>query len=93
MPESPENRRLFDVVQAVARDLEVPVKPEFRFGVSDANLIAAQGTPVIDGLGPAGSREHSEEEYMIKSSLPARTRLLACALQECWTRWTEGRLF
>jgi glutamate carboxypeptidase len=93
MPETPEHRRLFETVAAVGRELGVPVKPEFRFGVSDANLIAAEGTPVIDGLGPVGSRDHSEDEYMIRSSLPARTRLLACAIRECWSRWQKGRLF
>ena len=93
MPERREHFRLFDVIEEIARGLDVPVKSEFRYGVSDANLIAAQGTPVIDGLGPVGARDHSEDEYMIKSSLVARTRLFACALPECWERFTAGQLF
>jgi len=93
MPQSDANLRLFDAVREVAGPLNVPVKSEFRYGVSDANIIAAQGTPVLDGLGPAGARDHSEDEYMIKSSLADKTRLLACALCECWHRWTSGRLF
>ena len=93
MPERREHFRLFDAIREIARGLDVRVQSEFRYGVSDANLIAAQGTPVIDGLGPAGARDHSEDEYMIKSSLAARTRLFALALSECWARFTEGRLF
>ena len=93
MPESEENLRLFEVVREIAGDLDLPVKAEFRYGASDANLIAARGIPVIDGLGPVGARDHSEDEYMIKSSLAARARLLACALPECWARWTDRRLF
>ena len=93
MPERREHFRLFDVIREIARGLDVPVKSEFRYGVSDANLIAAQGTPVVDGLGPVGARDHSEDEYMIKSSLLARTRLFACAIPECWARFTEGQLF
>lgn len=93
MPESRENLRLFEAAAEVARGLNIPVRPEFRYGVSDANFIAAQGIPVLDGLGPAGARDHSEDEYMIKPSLAARTRLLALAIPECWGRWTGGTLF
>ena len=59
------------------------MKEEFRFGVSDANLIADEGAPVIDGLGPVGADDHSENEYMIEKSLLERTLLLATSLRTC----------
>ena len=66
---------------------------EFRAGVSDANLIAGAQTPVIDGLGPIGAMDHSENEYMIKESLLQRSVLLACALIDCWEKYQRGILF
>ncbi len=40
-------------------------------GVSDANLIADAGMPVIDSLGPVGGNAHSDAEYLeVKSMVP-----------------------
>jgi len=88
MPASSANRRLFRHVESVAHELGVVVAEEFRQGVSDANLIADEGIPVLDGLGPIGAKDHSAEEYMRKDSLLQRTTLLAHAIQACW----EGHL-
>jgi glutamate carboxypeptidase len=87
MPRNSKNRRLFDMVKSVAMELNMDIKDEFRFGVSDANLIADENTPVLDGLGPIGAEDHSENEYMIKESLIKRTILLACAIPACWKRF------
>lgn len=46
-------------------------------GFSDANLIAAAGVPVIDGLGPAGAGAHSHDEWCDLVSLNKRTKALA----------------
>ncbi len=46
-------------------------------GGSDANLIAARGTPCIDGLGPYGKHFHRPEEWSSLSSLRHRTQALA----------------
>lgn len=45
-----------------------------------ANIIAEQGIPVLDGLGPSGANDHSKDEYMIKESLFQRASLLACSI-------------
>jgi len=74
------NRELFDTIKDVAKSLNLPLKEKFRSGVSDANFIAHQNIPVIDGLGPIGGKDHSEDEYMIKESLLQRTALLACSI-------------
>ena len=87
MEQNDDNRRLFKTVKNVAKRLNVPIKEEFRYGVSDANIIAEQGIPVLDGLGPFGAKDHSKDEFMIKESLLQRTALLACSISECWQRY------
>ena len=93
MPASEQNKKLFKTVQETAASIGVSVSEEFRAGVSDANLIAGAQTPVIDGLGPIGAMDHSENEYMIKESLLQRSVLLACALIDCWEKYQRGILF
>jgi glutamate carboxypeptidase len=51
-------------------------------GGSDANLLAAQGVPCIDGLGPYGKHFHQVQEYSSLSSLERRTQALAAFLLE-----------
>jgi glutamate carboxypeptidase len=46
-------------------------------GTSDASFIAMAGTPVLDGLGPVGAKDHSPEEYLLVDSVAPRTALLA----------------
>jgi glutamate carboxypeptidase len=82
MPINEANQALYDRVHRIAGRLGIAIRPEFRSGVSDANFIAQAGTPVLDGLGPIGARDHSPEEYMLKESLPQRTLLLAAILAD-----------
>jgi glutamate carboxypeptidase len=82
MPQTHANICLFKKIQALAIELDIAVVSELRQGVSDANIIAREGVPVIDGLGPIGAKDHSEDEYIEKSSLYERAVLfgnvLAC---------------
>ena len=82
MPASDANQRLYTRVEKIAGRLGIALSPECRPGVSDANTIAQAGIPVLDGTGPLGSRDHSPDEYMLKSSLLQRTLLLACVFAE-----------
>jgi glutamate carboxypeptidase len=82
MEQTPANRNLFQTVKTVAKRLGLPIQEEFRSGVSDANIIAQQNIPVLDGLGPIGAKDHSKDEYMIKASLLQRSILLACSIIE-----------
>jgi glutamate carboxypeptidase len=75
MPQTPANTSLFNRINGLAEELNIRVKPELRQGVSDANIIALAGIPVIDGLGPIGAKDHSEDEYIQKSSLAQRAIL------------------
>ncbi len=51
-------------------------------GGSDANLLAALGVPVIDGLGPFGEHFHETREWCSLKSLERRTAALARFLLE-----------
>ena len=87
MEQNGTNRKLFRTAKTVAERLGFPIKEEFRYGVSDANIIAEQGVPVLDELGPCGASDHSKNEFMIKESLLQRTALLACSIAEYWQRY------
>ncbi len=74
------NKKLFSLFAEQAQKIGIPLREEFRAGVSDANTLAGEGVPVLDGLGPIGEYDHSDREYMLKSSLVSRSRLLAATL-------------
>ena len=84
MEQSARNSALFQVILNEAQILGLPCVEEMRSGVSDANTIAQAGIPLVDGLGPIGDGDHSDREYMIRASLPARTRLAAYSILGCW---------
>lgn len=77
MPQTRGNTDLFGQIRDLASGLGFSVAQELRQGVSDANIIAGQGIPVVDGLGPVGAKDHSEDEYIEKDSLWERTLLFA----------------
>jgi len=49
---------------------------ESRGGVSDANIIASQGVPTLDGWGPYGDGDHTEHERASKKSFEERINLV-----------------
>ncbi|PIE55890.1 MAG: peptidase [Desulfobulbus propionicus] len=93
MEQTAPNRYLFSLVAEQAGTLGQHVVEEFRSGVSDANIIAASGTPVLDGLGPIGDQDHSDREYMVRQSLPERCALATMTILELWSRANQGELF
>ena len=78
---------LFRVALETSREFGLPFARETRGGVSDANFIAARGVSVLDGLGPCGDLDHSDQEYIVKKTMVERTILLAGCLLETglWT--------
>jgi len=86
-------KALFAIVAQEAQRLGIPVVEQFRPGASDANFIAAEGTPVVDGLGPIGGHGHSDREYLARESLVQRSALLALSLIAAWRRYEAGTLF
>jgi glutamate carboxypeptidase len=84
MEQNRRNSRLFQLIHNEAEKLGLPCVEELRSGVSDANTIAQIGIPVVDGMGPIGDCDHSDREYMIRESLPGRSRLAACSILGGW---------
>ena len=92
MLQSEGNKKLFALVAEQARRLGFEVIEEYRQGCSDANIVADEGVPVIDGLGPLGDLDHSDKEFILKNSLKNRCKLLAHSLYECSNRLRDRRL-
>ncbi|MFF0630049.1 M20 family metallopeptidase [Streptomyces sp. NPDC004296] len=77
MPDTPASRRIFAHALRAGQQLGLPMGAAATGGVGDANLIAGCGVPVLDGLGPVGGADHSPEEWLDVTSVPARIALLA----------------
>jgi glutamate carboxypeptidase len=77
MERTPAVVELERLAQKAALELGFEVKGASTGGASDASLAAAEGTPVLDGLGPIGGLDHSPDEYIELSSIVPRTALLA----------------
>jgi glutamate carboxypeptidase len=82
MPFDDAMRTTFEKVKAIAGIENIELKASGTGGASDANFVAPLGTPVLDGLGPAGGESHSEREFIFKDSLLERVKLLAAILRE-----------
>jgi glutamate carboxypeptidase len=84
MTQTDGNLALYHLFKRKAVQLNIPLAEELRSGVSDANTIASCGIPVIDGLGPVGALDHSEKEYIVKSSLLQRCKLATLTTVDLW---------
>lgn len=74
---TPAVLRLAELAKVCAAELGFTVHDAATGGVSYANLLAAAGLPVLDGLGPVGGEDHSPREYIDVASIVPRTALLA----------------
>lgn len=83
MEVTPANLQLYQEFKTIGDDLGITLGYVESGGGSDANLAAACGVPVIDGLGPVGGGHHTEEEYLEIPSLYRRIKLLAEYLKRC----------
>jgi glutamate carboxypeptidase len=77
MERTPEIGKLAEHAASLASELGFAVRDAATGGASDANTIAAAGTPVLDGLGPVGGDDHSPSEWLDLDSVVPRTALLA----------------
>jgi len=81
-PGLPGTERLLEIMRGAGRELGVDVRAIKTGGGSDGNHTSAIA-PTLDGMGPKGSRAHSEEEFIEVASLLERTKMLALFLD----RW------
>ncbi|MEU7909356.1 M20/M25/M40 family metallo-hydrolase [Actinoplanes sp. NPDC049118] len=84
---SAATRRLVELAAKVGAGIGVEVQDAATGGCADANLFAAAGLAVLDGLGPIGGNDHSTDEWLDLTSVPDRVALLAglvdAAAQDC----------
>jgi len=71
------SRALFDRIREIAGRLNQNVAEEKRGGVSDANWLSHAGISTIDGLGPLGDLDFTDQEYIVKETLFQRIELTA----------------
>lgn len=79
-PESPAVRALAAEVRAIGESLGQKVGFGKSGGVSDGNLMQAEGLPTIDTMGPIGGNLHRTDEYIELDSLAPRAAMLAILL-------------
>lgn len=77
MERTPQVVALETLTQQAAAELGLTVNGAATGGASDASFVAAEGTPVLDGLGPIGGLDHGPDEYIEIESIVPRTALLA----------------
>ena len=81
-PGHPGTARLLEIMSAAGREIGVEVRAIRTGGGSDGNH-TSHVAPTIDGLGPKGSRAHSDEEFVELDTLLERTKMIALFLE----RW------
>ncbi len=91
MERTPAIALLVELAQAEARALGFTLTEKKSGGTSDASFVAAQGTPVLDGLGPVGAEDHSPTEYLLIDSLEPRLNLLTQLMQAITRRRADLR--
>lgn len=79
-PETAEVRALAEELRAIGGALGQRVGFGRSGGVSDGNLMQAEGLPTIDTMGPVGGNLHRTDEYIELESLAPRAAMLAIML-------------
>jgi len=73
MEPTPEQAEFVNRINSLC---QITLPTEKRGGVSDANIIASQGTPTLDGWGPYGDGDHTVHERASKKSFKERILLV-----------------
>ncbi|MFL5844973.1 MAG: M20/M25/M40 family metallo-hydrolase [Solirubrobacteraceae bacterium] len=74
------------VLEAAGAILGRPILPGARGGASDASHLAAGISVTIDGLGPIGGDAHHPDEYVLRSSMLARSQVALALAAACLDR-------
>ena len=77
MPRTEKHLQLFALAKESAQAQGFTIDEQITGGMSDANILAAAGLPVLDGLGPVGGLDHSPNEYLRIETIIPRTAMLA----------------
>ena len=79
-PETSAVRALAEEIRAIGESLGQKVGFGKSGGVSDGNLMQAEGLPTIDTMGPVGGNLHRTDEYIELETLVPRAAMLAILL-------------
>ena len=74
---------LFAHAKSLAKQMHLSLGECTAGGGSDGNFTGALGIPTLDGLGGVGDGAHSDHEYVLIHTMPARAALLAALLATC----------
>ncbi|SCK08801.1 M20 family metallopeptidase [Streptomyces sp. WMMB 322] len=77
LEETPASLEMYEHARRIGTEVGIDLGRSVTGGVGDANFIAGAGVPVLDGLGPVGGCDHTPDEWLETSTVPARTALLA----------------
>ncbi len=81
MEKSPAGAALVEAARDIATQLGFDLDDAATGGASDANTTAGLGIPTLDGLGPIGGDDHSEDEWLDVESIVPRVALLASLIE------------
>lgn len=84
-----ETERLLGFIKEEGNELGIPINHVFTGGGSDASLVSVLGIPTMDGLGPVGGKQHSDQEYLELDSLTERTHLFIRILKRLFKECTD----
>lgn len=90
---SPANKRLLSLAESLGNELGIKLEVKPTGGCCDGNNLAAAGIPNIDTLGVQGGAIHSDQEYLIVSSLVPRAQLSAALLLTLAHASAQGQSF
>ncbi|NOH78358.1 M20 family metallopeptidase [Vibrio sp. RE86] len=82
MVPSQQTEALMALVEQSAEELDIDINWKEVGGGSDANNTAILGVRTLDGLGPIGAGFHSDQEYLLLSSIEPRIQLLMRVLEK-----------
>jgi glutamate carboxypeptidase len=74
------NEEQLTLIKKIENSTDTMLPTEQRGGVSDANIVAAQGVTTLDGFGPFGDGDHTVKERALKSSFVQRINLMTAML-------------
>ena len=66
---------LFERARSLAKQMNLSLGECTAGGGSDGNFSGALGIPTLDGLGAVGDGAHSDHEYIVVNTMPARAAL------------------
>lgn len=76
-PGQPQDMKLFDFANEVAKEIGFTMTAQSSGGGSDGNFTGALGVPTLDSIGVRGEGLHTLGEYIFQDSLVERARLHA----------------